>query len=206
MDLSLLDVGVFLAFVAFVVCLSLYKSRKEETGEDYFLAGRNLTWPLIGFSLIASNISTEHFVGMSGQGAGAAGLAIASYEWMAAITLVVVALFFLPKFLRVGIYTIPEYLEYRYNPAARAIMSFFVMVIYVLVSIAAVLYTGGLAIRTMFGLNLYLVIFLLGLIAATYTIYGGLKAVIWAGPYSRSGTAYRGLYRYDIRIQRGRRR
>lgn len=140
MELSLLDIGVFLAFVAFVVCLSLYKSRKEETGEDYFLAGRNLTWPLIGFSLIASNISTEHFVGMSGQGAGAAGLAIASYEWMAAITLVVVALFFLPKFLKVGIYTI---LEYRYNPAVRAIMSFFVMVIYVLVSIAAVLYTGG---------------------------------------------------------------
>ena len=179
MELSWFDIGVFLSFVCFVVVVSLYKSRKEETGEDYFLAGRNLTWPLIGFSLIASNISTEHFVGMSGQGAGSVGLAIASYEWMAAITLVFVAIFFLPKFLRSGIYTIPEYLEYRYNAAARGIMSFFVMVIYAFVSIAAVLYAGGLAIKTMFGLNLYVVIFLMGLIAGAYTIYGGLKAVVW---------------------------
>ncbi len=180
MELNWVDICVFLGFIAFVVSISLYKSRKEETGEDYFLAGRNLTWPLIGFSLIASNISTEHFVGMSGQGAGSVGMAIASYEWMAAITLVVVAVFFLPRFLKVGIYTIPEYLEYRYNAAARCIMSFFVMVIYVFVSIAAVLYTGGLAIRTIFGLNLYLVIFLLGLVASAYTIYGGLKAVVWS--------------------------
>ncbi len=179
MELSWFDIGVFLSFVCFVMVVSLYKSRKEETGEDYFLAGRNLTWPLIGFSLIASNISTEHFVGMSGQGAGSVGLAIASYEWMAAITLVFVAIFFLPKFLRSGIYTIPEYLEYRYNAAARGIMSFFVMVIYAFVSIAAVLYAGGLAIKTMFGLNLYVVIFLMGLIAGAYTIYGGLKAVVW---------------------------
>lgn len=180
MELNWIDICVFLVFVGFVVSFSLYKSRKEETGEDYFLAGRNLTWPLIGFSLIASNISTEHFVGMSGQAAGGVGLAIASYEWMAAITLVLVGIFFLPKFLKIGIYTIPEYLEYRYNATARAIMSLFMMIIYVFVSIAAVLYTGGLAIRTIFGLNLYMVIFLIGIIAATYTIYGGLKAVVWA--------------------------
>ena len=88
---------------------------------------------------------------MSGQGAGAAGLAIASYEWMAAITLVVVALFFLPKFLKAGIYTIPEYLEYRYSPAARGIMAVYLLVIYVAVSIAAVVYTGALALNTIFG-------------------------------------------------------
>ena len=180
MELNWPDVVVFLGFVGFVVGISLYKSRKEETGEDYFLAGRNLTWPLIGFSLIASNISTEHFVGMSGQGAGNVGLAIASYEWMAAITLVVVGVFFLPRFLKAGIYTIPEYLEYRYNAAARGIMSFFLMIVYVFVSIAAVLYTGGLAIKTMFGLNLFLVIFSIGFVASAYTIYGGLKAVVWA--------------------------
>ena len=180
MELNWLDVVVFLGFVTFVVGTSLYKSRKEETGEDYFLAGRNLTWPLIGFSLIASNISTEHFVGMAGQGAGNVGLAIASYEWMAAITLIVVGIFFLPRFLKAGIYTIPEYLEYRYNAAARGIMSLFIMVVYVFVSIAAVLYTGGLAIKTIFGLNLFLMIFLIGLIASAYTIYGGLKAVVWA--------------------------
>ncbi|MCK9244156.1 MAG: solute:sodium symporter family transporter, partial [Candidatus Marinimicrobia bacterium] len=80
----------------------MYKSRKEKTGEDYFLAGRQLTWPLIGLSMIAANISTEQFVGMAGQGAGSAGMAIASYEWMAAITMVVVAIFLLPNFLRAG--------------------------------------------------------------------------------------------------------
>ncbi len=120
MELNWLDIGLFLAFFAVTVGTCLYKSWKEETGEDFFLAGRGLYWPLIGISLIAANISTEHFVGMSGQGAGIAGMAVASYEWMAAITLVFVALFFLPKFLKSGIYTIPEYLEYRYNATARA--------------------------------------------------------------------------------------
>ena len=111
MGLSWLDISLFLIFFIIVVGVSMYKSRKEETGEDFFLASRGLIWPLIGLSLIAANISTEHFVGMAGQGAGIAGLAVASYEWMAAITLVVVAFFFLPRFLRSGIYTIPEYLE-----------------------------------------------------------------------------------------------
>ena len=94
MELSLLDIVVFLGFFGVVVGVSMYKSRKEETSEDFFLAGRGLTWPLIGLSLIAANISTEHFVGMAGQGAGAAGMAIASYEWIAAVTLVFVAIFF----------------------------------------------------------------------------------------------------------------
>ncbi|MBN2090061.1 solute:sodium symporter family transporter, partial [candidate division KSB1 bacterium] len=111
MQLTWLDIVVFLGFFGIVVGVSMYKSRKEETSEDFFLASRGLTWPLIGLSLIAANISTEHFVGMAGQGAGIAGMAIASYEWMAAITLVFVAIFFLPKFLSIGVYTIPEYLE-----------------------------------------------------------------------------------------------
>ena len=139
MRFSSLDITIFVAFFAVVLFVSMYKSRKERTGEDYFLAGRGLLWPFIGLSLIAANISSEHFVGMSGQGAGAVGLAIASYEWLAAITLVFVAFFFLPKFLSVGIYTIPEFLEHRYNSAARAIMALYTMVIYVGVTIASVL-------------------------------------------------------------------
>ena len=98
MELGFLDISVFLAFFGVVVGVSMYKSRKEKTSEDFFLASRGLFWPMIGLSLIAANISTEHFVGMAGQGAGIAGMAIASYEWMAAITLVFVAIFFLPKF------------------------------------------------------------------------------------------------------------
>jgi len=180
MDLSWLDIGVFLGFIGFVVGTSLYKSRKKATHEDYFLAGRNLGWYLIGFSLIASNISTEQIVGQSGQGAGAVGLAVASYEWVAAITLVVVALFFLPKFLRSGIYTIPEFLEHRYGPLPRAIMAFYTMIVYIGVTISAVLYSGGLTLHTIFGINLTSAVWIIGVLAAFYTTIGGLKAVVWA--------------------------
>src|SRR5512134_1586907 len=126
------DLAVFLLFVAAVVTVGLVKSRGEEGSEDYFLAGRGLSWWLIGFSLIAANISTEQFVGMSGNAASHVGLAIASYEWMAAITLVVVAFAFLPYFLRAGIYTMPEFLEYRFDGLARTIMALATICIYVL--------------------------------------------------------------------------
>ena len=191
MELGFLDIGVFLVFFGVVVGVSMYKSRKEKTSEDFFLASRGLFWPMIGLSLIAANISTEHFVGMAGQGAGIAGMAIASYEWMAAITLVFVAIFFLPKFLRSGIYTIPEYLEYRYNAAARAIMAFYTMVIYVGVTIAAVVYSGGLTLQTIFGdvenpRHLLYGVLVIGGIAGLYTIWGGLKAVAWADLFQGS--------------------
>lgn len=191
MELTLLDIVMFLSFFGVVIGVSMYKSRKEETSEDFFLASRGLVWPLIGLSLIAANISTEHFVGMAGQGAGIAGMAIASYEWMAAITLVFVAIFFLPRFLRIGIYTIPEYLEYRYNPTARAIMALYTMAIYVGVTIAAVIYSGGLTLQTIFGnlenpVHLYYGVWVIGGIAALYTIWGGLKAVAWADLFQGS--------------------
>jgi SSS family solute:Na+ symporter len=186
--LGFLDIAVFLAFVVFVVALGIFKGRKEETSEDYFLASRGLNWCLIGFTLIAANISTEQFVGMSGSAAGKAGLAIASYEWIAAITLVFVAVFFLPKFLASGIYTIPEYLEYRYNAAARGIMALYTMIIYVGVTIAAVVYSGGITLSTIFAgndifgvpLTLETSAWFVGIAAATYVFCGGLKACAWA--------------------------
>lgn len=181
MSLSWVDIVFFLMFICLVVGISLYKSRKKkETSEDYFLAGRTLFWYLIGFSLIASNISTEQFVGMAGQSAGHVGMAVASYEWIAAITLVFVAVFFLPKFLKTGIFTIPEFLEHRYNAIPRAIMAFYTVIIYVAVTIAAVLYSGGLTLHTIFGIDLTSAVWIIGIIAAFYTAYGGLKAVIWA--------------------------
>jgi SSS family solute:Na+ symporter len=191
MGLTVFDIGMFLSFFSIVIGISLYKSRREKTSEDFFLASRSLIWPLIGLSLIAANISTEHFVGMAGQGAGIAGFAIASYEWLAAITLVFVALFFLPKFLKTGIFTIPEYLEYRYNPTARAIMAFYTMIIYVGVTISAVIYSGGLTLQTLFGdlqnpNHLIYGIVVIGGIAALYTIWGGLKAVAWADLFQGS--------------------
>ncbi len=193
MKFSPLDISIFLAFFGIVLFVSMYKSRKERTGEDYFLASRGLLWPFIGLSLIAANISSEHFVGMSGQGAGGVGLAIASYEWLAAITLVFVAFFFLPKFLSIGIYTIPEFLEYRYNSAARGIMAFYTMVIYVGVTISSVLYSGALALRTIFDLDLTKSIWTIGAVAALYTIWGGLKAVAWADLFQGSALILGGI-------------
>ncbi len=180
MTMTFIDYLSILLFVAAVLGVSMYKSRREKNSADYFLAGRGATWWLIGFSLIAANISTEQFVGMSGAGAGNVGLAIASYEWVAAITLVFVAVFFLPRFLSAGIFTIPEYLEYRYNAAARTIMSLFLMVVYVCVTIVAVVYSGGLTIHAIFDWPLVASIWLIGILAAAYTVFGGLKAVIWA--------------------------
>jgi SSS family solute:Na+ symporter len=179
MEFSTFDIVAFVAFIGMVVAVSLYAGRKEDSDEDYFLAGRKLSWWLIGFSLIASNISTEHFVGMAGRGYEL-GLAIASYEWMAAVTLVVVALFFLPRFLRSGIYTIPEFLEHRYSVGARTLMAFMLMFAYVFVALASVLYSGALALEQIFDLNLTLSIWLIGGIAGLYTVYGGLKAVVWS--------------------------
>ena len=179
MSLTLYDLLMFVGFFAIVIGVSLYKARKESTTSDYFLAGRSLGFGLIGFSLIASNISTEHFVGMAGQGFGSVGMAVASYEWMAAVTLVFVGLFLLPRFLRSGIYTLPEYLEYRYNATARMIMAIFMMIMYVAVALASILYSGAIGLKTIFDLDLTAGVWLIGIIAGLYTVYGGLKAVVW---------------------------
>jgi len=179
MQLNWVDLVAFVGFLAVVIAVSLLASRHQKTGQEYFLAGRGLPWWLIGFSLIASNISTEHFVGMAGRGYDL-GLAIASYEWMAAVTLVVVGLVFLPRFLRAGIYTIPEYLEYRYGVQARTLMSIYMMLAYVFVALATVLYSGALALDAIFGLDIVLAIWLIGILAGVYTIYGGLRAVVWS--------------------------
>jgi solute:Na+ symporter, SSS family len=193
MQLAWMDILFFVVFVLFVVSFSMYKSRKEENSEDYFLAGRGLKWYLIGFSIVAANISTEQFVGMSGQGAGSVGLAVSGYQLLGAVTIVFVALFFLPRFLRSGIYTMPEYLEYRYNAGARALMAFYTMVIYVGVTITAVLYSGGLTLHTIFDMDMVKAVWLIGIVAALYTTWGGLKAVAYADLFQGSGLLLGGL-------------
>lgn len=174
-----IDILCFFGFTLFVIIISLYEGRKEKTSEDFFLAGRGLNWWLIGFSLIASNISTEHFVGMAGKGFEL-GLAIASYEWMAAITLVLVGLYLLPKFLKSGIYTIPEYLEYRYSKKARMIMAVFMLLAYIFVALATVLYSGALVLEQLYGINTTIGIILIAILTGIYTVYGGLKSVVWS--------------------------
>lgn len=185
MTLTVLDFVVFFVFYGAVLGVSLYKSRKEQTGEDFFLAGRQLLWPMIGFSLIASNISTEHFVGMAGQGARHVGFAIANYEFISVVSMVFIALVLLPFFLRAGICTMPEFLEYRYNSTTRTLMAIYTVVIYAFVTISAVIYSGGLTIQTVFGdpdspKDLLYGIFIVAAIATLYATWGGLKAVAWA--------------------------
>jgi len=180
MQLHVFDITVFAAFVVAVVAFSMYMSRKEETSEDYFLASRGLKWYLIGFSIVAANISTEQLVGMAGQSAGNVGLAVSGYQLLGSVTIVLVAVLFLPHFLRSGIYTMPEFLEYRYNTAARGLMAFYTMIIYVGVLTAAVIYSGALTLHTIFDMKLIHAIWLVGAIAALYTTWGGLKAVVWA--------------------------
>lgn len=180
MGLGFFDIAIFTAFIAVVIGVSMFKSRKGTTSEDYFLAGRGLLWPLIGLSIVAANLSTEQFVGMAGQSAGSAGLAVTNYQLSGAVAIIIVAFLFLPRFLSAGIYTMPEYLEYRYNTWARGIMAAYTVVIYVLVTSATVLYSGGLTLHTIFNMPLGQAVWLIGAIAAVYTIWGGLKAVAWA--------------------------
>jgi SSS family solute:Na+ symporter len=179
-NFTTLDTLAFVGYFVVVLLVAVIASRRErEEAADYFLAGRNLSWWLIGISLIASNISTEHFVGMAGSGVDF-GLAIASYEWMAAITLVIVARWFLPKLLARGITTMPQYLEERFDGRSRRWLAIYMLLAYVFVAMATVLYSGALALQTIFDLPLGWGIVVLAVFAGAYTAYGGLKAVVWS--------------------------
>jgi SSS family solute:Na+ symporter len=201
------DIAVFLVLAVFVIGMGLWASRGKKVGseqgaQDYFLAGRGLTWWLVGFSLIAANISTEQFVGMSGKAADWLGMAIASYEWMAAITLVIVGFLFLPKFLKSGIYTIPEFLEYRYNTFARTVMAIATLIILVGVPTASVIFSGAKVITGNFqGATLgpldfgsiTLACWIIGTVAAVYVFTGGLKACAWTDLLWGSGLIIGGV-------------
>ncbi|MFP4173756.1 MAG: solute:sodium symporter family transporter [Candidatus Hydrogenedentota bacterium] len=199
MIVTLGDAIIFVVFLAVVIGISLYASRGEKAGgEAYFLAGRRLVWPLIGFSLIASNISTEHFVGMAGDGFGERGLAVASFEWIAAVALVVMAWWLLPKFLQAGIYTMPQYLEYRYDSLTRTLMAVVLTLLTIFALLVTVLYSGSRGLDGVFGFSDMAVehfglsrdaavfwttwagAWFIGICAAAYTVYGGLRAVVWS--------------------------
>ena len=186
MNISTTDIIVFSAYCLLILCIGLYVSRekkgKVKSAEDYFLAGKSLPWWAIGASLIAANISAEQFIGMSGSGF-ALGLAIASYEWMAAITLLIVGKYFLPIFIEKGLYTIPEFIEKRFSTELKTILAIFWIALFVFVNLTTVLYLGGLALDTVMGSGdgsiLINSIIGLALFAAAYSLWGGLAAVAW---------------------------
>jgi SSS family solute:Na+ symporter len=182
MNFSVIDYIVFGGYVLLIVGIGLWVSREKEGHEkdtkDYFLASKALPWWAIGASLIASNISAEQFIGMSGSGFRL-GLAIATYEWMAAVTLLIVAWFFLPIYLEKGIFTMPQFLEVRYDSRVRTLLAVFWLLVYVFVNLTSVLYLGALALEGIMGVELWVGVVGLALFAAIYSIYGGLKAVAW---------------------------
>ena len=178
--LSTVDLSIVVLYALALFGLAQWVSREkpghEKDASDYFLAGKALPWWAIGASLIAANISAEQIIGMSGSGY-AMGLAIASYEWMAAITLILVGKFLLPVFLKTGIYTMPQFLEQRYDHRVRIVMACFWLGVYVFVNLTSILWLGALATNTVAGVDLTLALVLLGAFAVSYSLYGGLKAV-----------------------------
>ncbi|MFO1479093.1 MAG: sodium/sugar symporter [Turneriella sp.] len=192
MSFHWVDYAIVAGYMALILGVGLWVSRprpnKNKDASDYFLAGKGLSWWVIGASLIASNISAEQFIGMSGSGY-AIGMGIASYEFMAAITLILVAVFFMPIFLKMGIYTMPEYLERRYDARVKTVMAVFWLSVFVFVNLSSILYLGALTIKnvlfagaavTLLGTSvdpLWIGIVLLGIFSAAYSVYGGLKSV-----------------------------
>jgi solute:Na+ symporter, SSS family len=178
--LHLTDYIVFLIYFLMVAGYGfwIYKKKKSATdsaSRDYFLAEGSLTWWAIGTSLISSNISSEQFIAMSGSGF-TMGLAIATYEWMAALTLIIVAVYFIPVYLKNKIYTMPQFLHQRYNGDIAMIMAVFWLLLYVVVNLTSILYLGALAINGISGLNLDLCMYLLAIFAIVIAL-GGMKVI-----------------------------
>ncbi len=182
MKFSTLDLVVFFGYAFFIIILGLWISRTkkgtEKTSQDYFLADRQLTWWVIGASLLAANISAEHFIAMSGSGFRI-GLGIAAYEWIAAIVLIFVGKYILPVFLEKKIYTMPQFLLSRYNKGVSTAFAIFWLLVYVFVNLTSVSWLGALAMQKIMGVPIMWGIIGLAAFSGIYSIYGGLKAVAW---------------------------
>lgn len=173
------DYIVFLVYFVIIATYGFWVYRRKKSAsassKDYFLAEGSLTWWAIGASLIASNISAEQFIGMSGSGFKM-GLAIATYEWMAAATLIIVAVFFIPVYLKNKIYTMPQFLNQRYNSTVSMIMAVFWLLLYVVVNLTSILYLGALAVNSISGISLNVCMFALAIFAVVITL-GGMKVI-----------------------------
>src|ERR1700760_4807692 len=177
-----LQTGDYLVFLFYFIVVAAYgwwvyqrKKNVNATSKDYFLAEGSLTWWAIGTSLIASNISAEQMIGMSGSGFKL-GLAISTYEWMAAATLVIVAVFFIPVYLKNKIYTMPQFLSQRYNGTVAMIMAIFWLALYIVVNLMSILYLGAVAVSSISGINIYTCISLLAIFSIVITL-GGMKVI-----------------------------
>ena len=181
MTLSDIDIWVFVGYFLLVILTGLgiaFFRRRKQSSSDYFFAGNTLSWWVIGASVIAANISAEQFIGMTGSGY-AIGLGIATYEWIGALGLLIVAKFFLPIYLKNGIYTMPGFLEKRYDFRLRVGLAVFWLLVYWFVNLSSVLYLGALVLKGFLGLDLVQWIWILALLSGLYAVAGGLKAVAY---------------------------
>jgi SSS family solute:Na+ symporter len=178
-QLEVLDFLMVLLYVVFIVALGFYVARRTETTDDYFLAGRSLTWWLIGFSLFASNVSSSTLVGLSSS-AFSSGISVYNYEWMAALVLIFFLVFFLPFYLKTRIFTMPEFLERRFDERSRYYFSALLVLMNIVIDTAAALYAGALVVQIVYPqIPLWQSVVVLGILAGIYTIAGGLKAVVY---------------------------
>lgn len=178
-NLHIVDILVIAAYFLLLSGIAYWAARKEKNvSSDYFLAGRDVGWLAVGASLFASNIGSEHLVGLAGTGA-ASGMAVGHFEWLASFILLLLGWLFVPFYLRSGVYTMPEFLERRYNPAARAYFTWVSIVGYVLTKISVTLFAGGVVMRAVTGFDFWTSAAILIVITGLYTIFGGLRAVIY---------------------------
>lgn len=171
------DLITIIGFLGLLVFLVGKSFKFDASREDFFMAGKNLSWPVIGFSIFATNISTEHFIGMAGA-SFKKGFVMACYEWLGIMVIIVVAIFILPKYLRAGINTLPEYLEYRYDSRVRLFVSVGLFLAYVFLTISGMLYANVVAVETFLGYHSPVTFWVLATISAVLAVAGGLKTVV----------------------------
>ena len=176
---SFTDLSVIVLSLAIVIGVALRAGRRKPSGTEYFLAGRDLTWPFVGMSLFMTNISAEHVIGLAGDGYRV-GLVVGGFEWMGALDLIILATLFVPLYLRAKIFTIPEFLERRFGWGLRAFLSVNLLIINVLTKISIALWAGSLLITTLFGWNQMFVMICISAFTVLYTMKGGLRAVVYA--------------------------
>ena len=174
-----IDIAIIVSYIVFVVWFGFRIGKKHKSAEDYFLAGRSMIWPFIGISLFASNISSTTLIGLAGD-AYSTGISVFNYEWFAAVILVFFVIFILPFVLKSQVYTIPEFLERRYDGRARTYFSILNLFLNIIVDTAASLYVGGMMMKLIFpDIPMWQTIGALAVVAGIYTIAGGLAAVIY---------------------------
>ena len=176
--ISLLDIIVIVTYVIGILIIGLWVSRKSRmTADGFFLAGRSLRWPVIGAALFASNISTVHLVGLAASGFSD-GLVWGNFEWLAVLMLIILSLIFAPFYFKSKINTLPEFLELRYNSAARTCLAFLALLGALFMHIGVSLYAGAVVFEHFFGINIYISILFISFITALYTVIGGLRSVV----------------------------